>query len=63
MGRCALGPQGSRASQQSAPLFNQLASRTSDGDVEALGAAHETEVVAVVELELAHLFRIKVGVR
>ena len=31
------------------------ASRTSDGDVEALGAAHEAEVVAAVELELAHL--------
>ena len=33
------------------------ASRTSDGDVEALGAAHEAEVVAAVELELAHLVK------
>ena len=51
------------AVQANTATLNQLASRTSDGDVEALGAAHETEVVAVVELELAHLVRIKVGVR
>jgi hypothetical protein len=36
---------------------NLPASRTSDGDVEALGAAHEAEVVAAVELQLAHLLK------
>ena len=44
-------------------LSNQMAPRTSDGDVEALGAAHEAEVVALVELELAHLVRSRVRLR
>jgi hypothetical protein len=57
------GPAGKPGRPRAGATLNQLASRTSDGDVEALGAAHEAEVVAVVELELAHLVRIKVGVR
>jgi len=64
VGRCALRPQESRASQYSAVITeawrhssNLPASRTSDGDVEALGAAHEAEVVAAVELELANLVK------
>ena len=65
VGRCALGPQESRASQEDSAVITEAwrhssnlpVSRTSDGDVEALGAAHEAEVVAAVELELAHLVK------